>query len=133
MHGGILMSEELPDNPFDHQREGAMFLRLSNDCPPDGIIMEIRGFKIGKNQRGDREYHWDIVHFNPRPIKKTCTESTKGFCTALSEIADKPSDLKGKVLQVRWQHEELSRGKNMKVWDIKELSSDDLKTIFPES
>jgi len=122
--------DDLPENPLDNQRSGNMFLRLSNECPEKGIVIQIHGFELSTNQKGKPEYHWDVTHFTPRPIKKIVTESSPGFCTALSQVSSDLEEIYKKVLHIHWQHESIGGSRSMKVWTIKEVSKDDLKELF---
>ena len=103
---------------------------MTNECPEDGLLISVEGVEQATNQKGKPEYHWDVTHYTPAPIKKICTESSMGFCTALAQIGKSVKDLKGKVLHVKWSHEQISGGRNMKVFQIKECSQDDLKGLF---
>ena len=129
----------LPEDPFENERKGSSFLRLTNECPEGGIVFQINDFRKTNNTRivtrdypdGKEEYHWEGVHFTPTPVHRTITESSAGFCTALKKIADGPVDkLFGKVLHITWVKEELGGNRSIKYWDIKEVSTDDIAGLF---
>ena len=121
---------ELPDSPFDNTREGSDYLRLTNDCPPNGVLLQIRGVqKVMNDKFHKEEYNWSIIHFMPDPREKILTESSKGFCTALSKISKDMDELAKKVLLVKWTKDELSGGRTIKYWNIKEASPDDLRDL----
>lgn len=124
--------DELPDDPFDNRREGTNFLRLTNECPEKGLIVRIESFKKVHNDKFKKdEYHWGVTHFTPHPIEKIITESSKGFCTALSGLGlGSAKDLIGKVIKIHWITEQISNSKSMKVWNIKLVEKDDLKNVF---
>ena len=121
---------ELPDSPFDNTREGSDYLRLTNDCPPNGVLLQIQGVQKVMNDKFEKEeYNWSIIHFTPEPREKILTESSKGFCTAISKIATDMDELAMKILLVKWTKDEISRGRTIKYWNIKEATPDDLKDI----
>ena len=118
----------LPEDPLDNIG-GSRYLRLTNDCPPEGVIVEIHSVAKVHNDKFDRdEYQWTITHFTPTPIDKTMTESSPGFCTALAKATNK--DYKGKPLQIRWVKSSISRGRTQKDWSVKVLTEADVKAIF---
>ena len=129
---GEQMDKPLPEDPFENLREGKPFLRLSNDCPPGGVVIQIDEVKKTTNPRfNDREeYHWEVTHYTPTPIEKVCTESSKGFCTALAHAGVKMSNLGEQQLHVKWTKEELG-SRTIKYWDIKVIENEQqLKDIF---
>ena len=130
VNGGKHMTE-LPDNPFENIREGSDYLRLTNDCPENGIVLQIRGCEKVANERfGKEEYQWDAVQYTPHPYEKILTESSKGFCTAISRISKDMNELKKKVLHIKWTHQEISRGRQVKNWIIKEVNESDIPGLF---
>jgi len=129
----------LPDDPFENERTGSSFLRLTNECPPGGIVFRIDKFSKAKNTQfkdrdhpeGKDEYHFEGIHFTPTPIHRTITESSAGFTTALKDLGYKSiEELYGKVLHISWVKEQISPSKSIKYWTITEVDLNDAE-LFP--
>lgn len=128
----------LSDDPFENARDGTGFLRLTNECPPNGVVIRILDFSKVSNSRFDQndpkdEYNWKITHFTPEPHEKTLTESSKGFCTALKKLgygSVKDMIAAGPVLHITWIKTPISKNRTMKEWTIKKVQPDDIPKIF---
>lgn len=125
------MDGELPADPMEHMG-GTRFLRLSNECPPQGVILQLArppevvvNTKFGQKQ----EYQWPCVQFTPEGFDRILIESSKGFCTALKSATEgKPY---GKLLQIKWRKEKYS-GKDIRAWSIRIVQENDIKEIFKQ-
>lgn len=120
----------LPEDPFDNVG-GSRYLRLTNDCPKNGVIIQVHSVEKQHNDKFDKdEYHWFVTQYMPAPVEKTMTESSPGFCSALKAALN--GDYKGKVAQIKWTHTSISRGRTQKDWSIKQLVEADISRIFSE-
>lgn len=117
----------LPDDPLDNVG-GSSYLRLTNDCPPNGILMQIHSVGKVHNEKFDRdEYNWTITHFTPAPIDKTMTESSPGFCTALKTATK--GNYRSAIVLVKWVKTPMSGGRTRKDWSIRLASEEDVKKM----
>ena len=93
---------KLADDPMDNIG-GTRYLRLSNDCPPNGVVLELSKPKVVFNDKfgGKDEYQWPCIHYTPEGFDKILTESSKGFCTALKNATGGAPY--GKLLQIKWR------------------------------
>jgi len=120
----------LPDDPME-MTQGSRFLRLTNECPKQGVVLVLEEPTIVKNDKfGKDEYQWPCVQYMPQPIEKTMTESSPGFCVALKKATGgKPYRI---PLQIRWVKTVISGGRQVREWSIKVLESKDIPQIFAE-
>lgn len=93
--------------------------------------MQIHGYELVENDRfgGRQEYHWSVTHYTPAPVPKVCTESSKGFCTALANLQLTMDELQQKLLHIKWTKEELGT-RTIKYWDIRVIDDGQLKELF---
>ena len=118
----------LPTDPMENVG-GSRYLRLTNDCPPQGVILSLEKPSVVHNDKFAKdEYQCPITHYTPVPIEKTLTESSPGFCTALK--AATKGEPYGKVLQIRWTKTQIKGGRQVRDWNIREISEADVKQIF---
>lgn len=117
----------LPIDPMDHVR-GSNYLRLTNECPKEGVFLILSPPKVIHNDKFDKdEYQWPIIHYTPHPVEKTLTETSPGFCSALK--ASTQGNPYGKVLRIYWKKVDY-HGRPSKDWSIKIAAEADIKEAF---
>ena len=123
----------LPTDPMENVG-GSRYLRLSNECPKEGVILSLERPTIMDSKFTDKtgnpkkEYQWPCTQFMPMPVDKTLVESSPHFCTALKKATK--GEPYGKVLQIQWTKEYPKGGNPIRVWSIREISEADVKQIF---
>lgn len=119
---------DLPEDPFEGVKSSS-FLRLSNECPKEGIVVQFLSFppKIVENKTfGDKaEYHWDVAEVSWNGgFQKTLVESSNGFRASLKAACNGTPPTQ-RFFMIRWKKENISKGRQQKVWTIKEMNSDE--------
>jgi len=127
----------LNEDPFAEVKTNS-FLRLSNDCPEKGVLVQFLSFppKIVKNTTfGDKEeYHWEVALVEKDGgYQKTLVESSSAFRAALKTALGKELNPTMRFFLIRWRHEAISKGRTAKAWIIKELSGDEANNYVSAS
>jgi len=124
------MQTGLPDN-WDENTGSSRYLRLTNDCPKEGVIVVLeKPSKIHNDKFDKDEYQWPCIHYTPVPIEKTLTESSPGFCAALKKINN--GQPFGLPIQIKWVKSSMSGGRTVREWSVKALAEADIARIFAE-
>jgi len=125
---GIYM-EPLNVDPFAEVKSNS-FLRLSNDCPERGVLIQFLSFppKVIKNLTfGEKEeYHWEVALIEKDGgYQKTMVETSSAFRAALKTACGKDLNPTQRFFLIRWKHEAISKGRTAKAWIIKELNGNE--------
>lgn len=124
------MQTALPEDPLDNV-SGGRFLRLTNDCPKEGVFVILSKPTVVHNEKFAKdEYQWPVMHFTPHPVEKTMTESSPGFCDALKKTTK--GEPYGKVLRIHWMKTAMSGGRQIREWSIKLADESDIKAAFAQ-
>ena len=126
------MQDILPEDPFSDV--GSQYLRLSNECPPLGVVVQFTGPPTVEDSNFSdddgnmkKEYHWPVIEFKPEPYNRTITESSVGFRSALKAASN--GSPYGKVYQVRWILKR-GKGRQFKEWSIRQVDEKMVQDIF---
>lgn len=120
--------EALNEDPFAEVKTNS-FLRLSNDCPEKGLVIQFLSYppKVVENKTfGDKqEYHWEVALLEKDGgYSKTLVETSNSFRSALKIALGKELNPTGRFFHIRWKHEAISRGRTAKAWIIREMTSE---------
>jgi len=131
----VMGQTQLPDDPMENT-SGSRFLRLSHECPKQGIVVSLEKPSISdsrfKTDDGavKKEYQWPCTIYLPNPVEKILTESSPGFCGALKKATN--GQPYGKIILIKWIKAPNSRGQATREWTIREINEADIARIFAE-
>lgn len=136
---------DLPEDPFDERRLGGLYLRLTNECPPEGIrLVLVEAPKIVENDRfkdksgkAKQEYHWPIYQYLEgwQPIDKILVESRPAFRRAVVGAMDKTKGETpyGIPLRVRWVKEKKNANQERSVFIVSKISPEEIAGNSPQT